>query len=223
LGKEPPVRRPDKNKMTNRLHPLAVAALAFWMLALAPASRAQELGPLASPEQEAMTDAIQNALEFNATRHPSEWVNPDTGRSGSAVPVRTFENAQGQPCREFVTAITIGGREEQGYGTACRQPDGDWQVVSDDEAVSPPAPSPRAVATYPPPERYYAYPTGFYDPSRIFLSFSTVYRTERVHRGTLHLGGPAFRSRYPPVIRERVFVGPRVYRPCTRRPGWRQR
>jgi len=61
-----------------------------------------------------MTDAFQNALEFNTTRQASEWVNPDTGRSDAVVPVRTFENAQGQPCREFVTAITVGGREEQG-------------------------------------------------------------------------------------------------------------
>jgi len=39
-----------------------------------------------------------------------------------------------------------------------------------------------------------------------------VYRTGSFHRGRLHLAGPAFRTRYPLVIRERVFVGPRVYR-----------
>jgi surface antigen len=26
--------------------------------------------------------------------------------------------------------VTVGGRAEQAYGTACRQPDGSWQIVS---------------------------------------------------------------------------------------------
>jgi hypothetical protein len=30
-------------------------------------------------------------------------------------------------CREFNRKIYIGGRAQQGYGTACLQPDGSWQ------------------------------------------------------------------------------------------------
>ena len=33
-------------------------------------------------------------------------------------------------CREFQQTITVGGRTETAYGTACRQPDGDWKIVS---------------------------------------------------------------------------------------------
>jgi hypothetical protein len=62
-------------------------------------------------------DPLQSALENNRTNQASTWVNPDTGESGTVVPVRTFENAQGGPCREFQRTIVIGGREEQGYGT----------------------------------------------------------------------------------------------------------
>ena len=33
-------------------------------------------------------------------------------------------------CREFTRNVTINGRPERGYGTACQQPDGSWQVVN---------------------------------------------------------------------------------------------
>lgn len=36
-----------------------------------------------------------------------------------------------QQCREFTKDIYIDGRRESGYGTACLQADGSWQIVSD--------------------------------------------------------------------------------------------
>lgn len=32
-------------------------------------------------------------------------------------------------CREYSHTIYVGGRPQEGYGTACRQPDGSWQIV----------------------------------------------------------------------------------------------
>jgi surface antigen len=32
-------------------------------------------------------------------------------------------------CREYQHTIYIGGRPQEAYGTACRQPDGSWQIV----------------------------------------------------------------------------------------------
>lgn len=200
-----------------------MATLALWVVTMATAVRAQEGELLEGPEQKAMTDTLQHALEFNPTRQASEWVNPDTGRSGAVIPVRTFENAQGQPCREFITAIVIGGREEQGYGTACRQPDGSWQIVADNREGTPQAPSPTQVIVYPPPAVYYAYPGGFYGSSRIFLSFSYVYRRGRVHSGRRYIDGPAFRHRHPHRIRERVFVGPPIHHHYSRHRARRHR
>jgi hypothetical protein len=34
-------------------------------------------------------------------------------------------------CREFTKAVNVGGRVQSAYGQACMQPDGSWQVVSD--------------------------------------------------------------------------------------------
>ncbi len=33
-------------------------------------------------------------------------------------------------CREFRQEITIDGRNQEAYGTACQTPDGDWQLVT---------------------------------------------------------------------------------------------
>lgn len=46
----------------------------------------------------------------------------------SAAPTRTFQS-NGRYCREFQQEITVGGQRQQGFGTACRQPDGAWQIV----------------------------------------------------------------------------------------------
>lgn len=34
-------------------------------------------------------------------------------------------------CREFTKDIIVAGRVQQGYGTACLQPDGAWKVVNE--------------------------------------------------------------------------------------------
>lgn len=57
------------------------------------------------------------------------WDNPKSGHSGTYTPVREGTSSSGRYCREFQQTITVGGKTEQGYGTACRQPDGSWQIV----------------------------------------------------------------------------------------------
>lgn len=49
-----------------------------------------------------------------------------------------YQSAKGQYCREYQKTVTIGGREERAYGTACRMPDGHWQIVGKTR-VAPPA------------------------------------------------------------------------------------
>ena len=68
-------------------------------------------------------------LEHVQTGVPSTWINPDTGYQYVMTPTNTFSGASG-PCREYTMDATIGGRTEQVYGTACRQPDGSWQVTN---------------------------------------------------------------------------------------------
>ena len=188
---------------------LFLVALAGTLLGAA-AVFGQQTAALSAPEQQAMSDTVQHALENNKTNQPSDWVNPDTGNSGGVTPVRTFANADGQPCREFISTIIIGGEQQQGYGTACRQPDGTWQIVSDQAAnAQVPPPAQTNIYVDNPPPQYYYYPNDFYYPYHIYLSFGYIYRSGYVFRGSYFLDGRAFRHRYPIRVRERVFITPR--------------
>ena len=72
---------------------------------------------------------IQQTLELGPDNSIGSWQNPNTGHSGTVVPTQTVVASTGQPCREFITTVTVGGVEQQGYGTACRQADGSWKIV----------------------------------------------------------------------------------------------
>jgi surface antigen len=67
------------------------------------------------------------ALENVRTGVPTTWRNPDTGNQYTVVPTRTYNTSTG-PCREYTIDAMVGGRKEQVYGTACRQPDGSWRI-----------------------------------------------------------------------------------------------
>ncbi len=58
------------------------------------------------------------------------WDNPNTGNYGTVTPIRDGTSSSGNYCREFQQTVTIGGKTESAYGTACRQPDGSWQIVN---------------------------------------------------------------------------------------------
>lgn len=73
--------------------------------------------------------ASQNALENGQPGQSMPWKNPQSGNYGSVTPSNYYQNSSGQYCREYTQTITVGGKTEKGYGTACRQPDGSWQVV----------------------------------------------------------------------------------------------
>lgn len=58
------------------------------------------------------------------------WDNPRTGHSGALIPVREgTHRATGRYCREYQQTVVVGGRSAQAYGTACRQPDGSWEII----------------------------------------------------------------------------------------------
>lgn len=52
------------------------------------------------------------------------------GATGSVTAVREGTSTTGRTCREFQQTVTIGGKTEQAYGTACLQADGAWEVVA---------------------------------------------------------------------------------------------
>lgn len=58
------------------------------------------------------------------------WNNPESGNSGTVTAMRDGQSNTGRYCREYRTNVTIDGRHETAYGTACRQSDGTWEMVN---------------------------------------------------------------------------------------------
>jgi len=74
-------------------------------------------------------DSANRALESAPSGQSVAWHNPDSGHSGTVTPVRTYQSG-GTYCREYQQTVTIDGKPQQSYGTACRQPDGSWKIAN---------------------------------------------------------------------------------------------
>jgi surface antigen len=57
------------------------------------------------------------------------WNNPESGNHGTYTPTREGTSTSGRYCREYQQTVTVDGRQQSAYGTACQQPDGSWQIV----------------------------------------------------------------------------------------------
>lgn len=77
-------------------------------------------------DQAYLQQASYNAFE---TGRESAWQNPDSGNSGYVTPTQSYRGQGGQYCREYQQTVYIGGQAQSAYGTACRQPDGNWKII----------------------------------------------------------------------------------------------
>lgn len=95
------------------------------------------LGALVGTEIGRSLDSADRAAAMNAQSRAYgapigetvTWNNPNTGNYGTYTPTRDGYSSSGRYCREYQQTITVGGRSEQAYGTACQQPDGSWEIV----------------------------------------------------------------------------------------------
>jgi surface antigen len=78
-------------------------------------------------DQLAMDRSMLAALDTKKIGKPVTWKNPKTGNRGTVTTTNETVTAEGY-CREYQQTVTVGGKEEQAYGTACRQPDGSWKI-----------------------------------------------------------------------------------------------
>lgn len=85
---------------------------------------------LDNADRAAMAQTTTRALEATPSGQTSSWRNPDSGNYGTVTPQPAYQTASGQYCREFTQTVTVGGKTEEAFGTACRQPDGTWKIVS---------------------------------------------------------------------------------------------
>jgi surface antigen len=77
-------------------------------------------------DQNCVGQVLEHAEDGQAIR----WNDPNDGRRYQVMPTRTIETDTGRYCREYTTTSVVGGKVQEVYGRACRQPDGSWQLVS---------------------------------------------------------------------------------------------
>lgn len=85
-------------------------------------------------DQMAMNQTLNNVPAGESV----QWQNPNGGHTVQVTPttppqesrVRTNRGTVNTVCREYQTTITVEGRQQQGYGTACRRSDGSWQLIN---------------------------------------------------------------------------------------------
>jgi surface antigen len=75
--------------------------------------------------QRRATLAEQSAVAQN---QQVSWTDPETRTRGTVEPIRTFQTAQGNVCREYAHTVYIDGEPETATGVACRQADGTWRL-----------------------------------------------------------------------------------------------
>jgi len=58
------------------------------------------------------------------------WNNPQSGNSGTYVPIRDGRTNAGSYCREYQQTIYVGGQQQTATGQACQNSDGTWHIVN---------------------------------------------------------------------------------------------
>jgi surface antigen len=66
------------------------------------------------------------AFEYAGQGQPVSWSDPN-GSQYRVMPGNSYQNGD-RYCREYTTTAVIDGRTETAKGTACRQPDGSWDL-----------------------------------------------------------------------------------------------
>ncbi len=153
---------------------------------------------LDGPEQQAMTETFQYALNNNADNQESTWINPDTGRAGAVVPMTTYVNRVGLYCREYLATIVIDGQEERAYGTACRNANGIWLIQTGEAAGGyGQTGTTDYVYVYREPDSGY-YPWVYYAPAYypypIYFSYVFVRHSGHFHHAHFHDGHRHFKG-----------------------------
>ena len=97
--------------------------------------QATAISAMQDPWREA---AFQEALETKKSETALIWENPENGRSGAIMPVKTYRRDDGTFCRAFRTVDAGGVAGQPNYGVACREPGEDGRWIKTVEAISAP-------------------------------------------------------------------------------------
>jgi surface antigen len=80
-------------------------------------------------DREIALKAEYEALEYGRSGVPVTWRGKSSENRGEIRVGSTYQ-VNRLDCREYTHNVWIGGRQRVVKGTACREPDGVWQIVS---------------------------------------------------------------------------------------------
>jgi surface antigen len=83
---------------------------------------------LSEREKRNALEAEYRALEYTASGQPVPWQG-NAGRSGEVVAAQPYRVGS-QDCRQYKQTVIVGGVTSTARGTACRNPDGSWSLLS---------------------------------------------------------------------------------------------
>jgi surface antigen len=99
------------------------------------AHQAMAVAAMDDPWREA---AFQEALETKKSEAAVIWANPENGRNGAIVPVKTYRRDDGTFCRAFRTVDVGVAPGQPNYGVACREPGQEGRWIKTVEAIAAP-------------------------------------------------------------------------------------
>lgn len=74
-------------------------------------------------------EQLNHAYARGVSGNSSSWINPDTGNQYQVTPQPAYTTSgTNNICRKAEIVAIIDGKQEKTYATACRQPDGHWQI-----------------------------------------------------------------------------------------------
>jgi surface antigen len=72
---------------------------------------------------------MTRAITTTPVNHTATWTNTTTQTTYQVTPVRKYRTNKNRYCREYQTTVIVGGEAKKAYGTACRKPDGQWEII----------------------------------------------------------------------------------------------
>ncbi len=148
------------------------------------------LSLLAEADRQQIATTRQEALENSKVGESLNWSNAETGHLGTVTPTRTYYTDSGEPCRDYQETVTVEGKTDIYFGTACRDAEGLWTEQAE---------SAYDQYQYSPASRYYGYPYyDYYPPIHPGYPYFPYFYGSYGYRHYGHYYGPHYgRYRYP--------------------------
>ncbi len=88
-----------------------------------------EIGSSLDRADQAYANGAMSRAQTAPVGERVQWHNPESGNYGSYTPTREGTSTAGRYCREYQQTVVVGGKTQSGYGQACQQPDGSWEII----------------------------------------------------------------------------------------------